>query len=60
MEQELYYRVHKISPLVTTMSHISQSIKIHFNIIVSSITGSPKWSLPFRFTYQNYVRILIL
>ena len=59
---KVYYRSHRRSPPVPILSqvnpvHASQSyfLKIHFNIILLSVSWSFKWSLSFRFPHQNPV-----
>ena len=51
------YHIHKCPPAVPTWASSIQSIpphlKIHLNIILPSMPGSPKWSLTLRFPYQN-------
>ena len=42
----------KLHPVPTTPSHF---LKIHLIIIISSTSGSPKWSLSLRFANQNPV-----
>jgi hypothetical protein len=59
---KVYFRSHKfpapvpllsqLYPIHTTSSHF---LKIHLYIILLFRPGSPKWSLPFRFTHQNPV-----
>jgi len=59
---EVHYRSHKYPPPVPILSQLdpihiptSHFLKIHLNIILPSMPGSPNWSLPFRFPYQNPV-----
>ena len=57
-----HYRNHKcpspvpilsqLDPVHTSTSHF---LKIHIKIILPSTPGSPKWSISFRFLYQNPV-----
>jgi len=44
--------LNQIDPVHVTTSHI---LKTHLNIILPSTPGSSKWSLSFRFPYQNPV-----
>jgi hypothetical protein len=60
---DVHYRDHKMPPLEPVMSQINlihiltpQFYKIHFNIIVPSTSKSSKWSRPFRFSDQIFVR----
>ena len=56
--QKVQYRIHKSAPPFPVLGQISSVhppshfLKIHFNIIFSSISGSSKWSLFFRFPHQ--------
>jgi hypothetical protein len=58
------YRVYKNLPLVPSLIQMNPAhtftphfTKIHFNIIFPSTPKSSAWSLPFRFSDQNFVCI---
>jgi hypothetical protein len=62
--QKVHCRVHKIPPPTSILSHMNQIRtlqpyfpKISFNIVLSSTPRSFKWSLSFRLSSQNFVRI---
>ena len=47
-------------PARTGQTPTSHFLKINLNIILPSMSGSPKWSLSFRFSHQNPVYVFHL
>jgi hypothetical protein len=64
---KIYYRIKNGPPLDPALSQVSQVrilppsiFTIHFKIILPSMSRSPKWSLPFWFLEQIFLRISYL
>jgi hypothetical protein len=63
---KIYYRIHIFPPPVSILSRLnpvhtlkSYFLKIHFNIVLPSRSGSPKWSLSVRVLLLLLVLVLV-
>jgi len=56
---KVYYHVHRSLPLVPTWIPLNlvHTFSPHFSMILLPMLKSSKWSLPFRFSNQNFVCI---